>query len=151
MFSFSISPSNKYSGLISFRTDWLDPLADQGTLKTLIQHHNSKASTLWCSAFIIVHLSHPYMTTGETMDLTIQTFVSKVMSLLFEKLSQFVIAFLPRSKVFCLVLFVCSNSMVAVTICSEFGVQENKVCHCFQCFPSICHEVIGLNTMILDF
>jgi len=107
-FSFSISPSNKYSGLISFRIDWLDPLADQGTLKSLLQHHNSKASTLWCSALFIVQLSHPYMTTGKTRDLTIQTFVSKVMSLLFEKLSKFVIAFLPRSKLFfvCFCLFV---------------------------------------------
>ena len=97
-FSFSISPSNEYSGLISFRMDWLDLLAVQGTLKSLLQHHSSKASILQCSAFFIVQLSHPYMTTGKTIALTIQTFVSKVMSLLFNMLSRLVIAFLPRSK-----------------------------------------------------
>ena len=97
-FSFSISPSNDYSGLISFRMDWLDLLAVQGTLKSFLQHHSSKASILQCSAFFIVQLSHPYMTTEETTALTIWTFVSKVMSLLFNTLSRFVIAFLPRSK-----------------------------------------------------
>ena len=86
-FSFSISPSNEYSGLISFRMDWLDLLAVQGTLKSLLQHHSSKASILQCSAFFMVQLSHPYMTTGKTIALTIWTFVSKVMSLLFNKLS----------------------------------------------------------------
>ena len=96
--SFSISPSNEYSGLISFRMDWLDPLAVQGTLKSLLQHHSSKASILWCSAFFIVQLLHPYMTTGKTIALIIWTFVGKVMSLLFNKLSRFVIAFLSRSK-----------------------------------------------------
>ena len=96
--SFRISPSNKYSGLISFRKDWLDLLAVQGTLKSLLQHHSSKASILWCPAFFIVQLSHPYMTTGTTIPLTRWTFVGKVMSLLFNKLSRFVIAFLPRSK-----------------------------------------------------
>ena len=95
-FSFSISPSNEYSGLISFRIDWLDRLAVQGALKSLLQHHSSKASILWCSAFFMVQLSHPYMTTGKT--LTIWTFVIKVMSQLFDSLSRFVIAFLPRSK-----------------------------------------------------
>ena len=97
-FSFSISPSNDYSGLISFRMDWLDVLAVQGTLKSLLQHHSSKASILWCSTFFIVQLSHPYMTTGKTIALTIWTFVSKVISLVFNMLSSFVIVFLPRSK-----------------------------------------------------
>ena len=97
-FSFSISPSNEYSGLISFRMDWLDLLAVQGTLKSLLQHHTSKASILWHSAFFIVQLSHPYMTTGKTIALTRQTFVGKVMFLLFNMLSRLVIAFLPRSK-----------------------------------------------------
>ena len=96
--SFSISPSNEYSGLISFRMDWLDLLAVQGTLKNLLQYHSSKASVLRCSAFFIVQLSHPYMTTGKTIALTRQTFVGKVMSLLFNMLSRLVIAFLPRSK-----------------------------------------------------
>ena len=97
-FSFSISPSNDYSGLISFRMDWLDLLAVQGTLKSFLQHHGSKASILQCSAFFIVQLSHPYMTTEKTTALTLRTFVSKVMSLLFNTLSRFVTAFLPRSK-----------------------------------------------------
>ena len=97
-FSFSISPSNEYAGLISFRTDWLDLLVVQGTLKSLFQHHNSKASTPRCSAFFMVQLSHPYMTNGKTIGLTIWTFVRKVMSLLLNMLSRFVIVFLPRSK-----------------------------------------------------
>ena len=97
-FSFSISPSNEYSGLISFTMDWLDLLAVQGTLKSLLQHHSSKASILWCSTFFTVQLSHPYMTTGKTTALTRQTFVGKVMSLLFNMMSRLVIAFLPRSK-----------------------------------------------------
>ena len=96
--SFSISPSNKHSGLISFRMDWLDLLAVQETLKSLLQHHSSKTSILQCSAFSIFQLSHPYMTSGKTMALTRWTFVSKVMSLLFNMLSRLVIAFLPRSK-----------------------------------------------------
>ena len=96
-FSFSISPSNEHSGLISFTMDWLGLLAVQGTLKSL-KHHSSKASIHWCSAFFIVQLSHPYMTTGKTIALTSQTFVGKVMSLLFNMLSRFVITFLPRSK-----------------------------------------------------
>ena len=96
-FSFSIVPSNEYSGLISFRMDWLDILAIQGTLKSLLQHHSSKVPTLRCSAFFIVQLSHPYMTTGKTIALTRQTFVGKVTSLLFN-MSRLVIAFLPRSK-----------------------------------------------------
>ena len=97
-FSFNISPSNEYPGLISFRMDWLDLLAVQGTLKSLLQHHSSKASILRASAFFIVQLSHPYMTTGKTKDLSRRTFVDKVMSLLFNMLSQLVITFLPRSK-----------------------------------------------------
>ena len=97
-FSFHISPSNEYAGLISCRMDWLDLLAVQGTLKSLLQHHSSKASILLHSAFFIVQLSHPYMTTGKTKALTRPTFVGKVMSLLFNKLSRLVIAFLPRSK-----------------------------------------------------
>ena len=97
-FSFSISPSNEYSGLISFRINWFDLLAVQGTLKCLIQHHSSKASILWHSAFFMVQLSHPYMTTGKTIALTRQTFVGKVMSLPFNMLSKFVMAFLPRTK-----------------------------------------------------
>ena len=97
-FSFNISPSNEHSGLISFRMDWLDLLAVQGTLKSLLQHHSSKASILWCSAFFTVQLSHPYMTTGKTIALTRWTFVDKVRSLPLNMLSRLVITFLPRSK-----------------------------------------------------
>ena len=97
-FSFSFRPCNKYSGLISFRMDWLYLLEVQGTLKSLLQHHGSKASILWGSAFFIVQLSHPYMTTGKTIALTRQIFVDKVMSLLFNMLSKLVIIFLPKSK-----------------------------------------------------
>ena len=97
-FSFNISPSNEHPGLISFRIDWLDLLTVQGTLKSLLQHHSSKASILLCSAFFIVQLSHPYMATGKTIALTRWTFVDKVMSLLFNMLSRLVITFLPRSK-----------------------------------------------------
>ena len=99
-FSFSISPSNEHSGLTSFRMDWLDLLAVQGTLKSLLQHHSSKASILWCSDFFIVQLSHLFMTTRKTIALTRWTFVGKVMSLLFNLLSKLLIAFLPRSKHF---------------------------------------------------
>ena len=109
-FTFSINPSKEYSGLISFRMDLLDLLAVQKTLKSLLQHYSSKASILRRSAFFIVQLSHPYMTTGKTIALTRWTFVGKVMSLLFNMLSRLVIAFLPRSK--------CLNFMAAVTICS---------------------------------
>ena len=97
-FSLSISPSNEHPGLVSFRMDWLDLLAVQGTLKSLLQHCSSKASSLWCSAFFTVQLLHPYMTTGKTIALTRWTFVSKVMSLLLNMLSRLVITFLPRSK-----------------------------------------------------
>ena len=145
-FSFSISPSSEYSGLISFRVDWLDLLAVQGTLKSLLQHHSSKTSILQCSAFFIVQLSHPYMATGKTIALTRWTFVGKVMSLIFNVLSMLVIAFLPRS-------WVSFNLMAAVTICSDFGAQENKVWHCFHCFPiylpwsdgTRCHDLSFLN------
>ena len=110
-FSFSISPSNKHPGLISFRMDWLDLLAVQGTLMSLLQHHSSKASILWRSAFFIVQLSHLYMTTGKTILLTRWTFVGKVMSLIFNMLSRLIITFLPRSKrllfYFIFLLFVC--------------------------------------------
>ena len=98
-FSFNIGPSNEYSGLISFRMDWMNLLAAQGTLKSLLQHHSSKASIPWCSGFFIVQLSHPYMTTGKTIAFTRQTFVGKVMSLLFNMLSRLVIAFLPTSSI----------------------------------------------------
>ena len=125
-FRFSITPSSEYSGLISFRMDWLDLLAVQGTLKSLLQHHSSNALILQCSAFFTVQLSQPYMTTGKTIPLTKWTFVSKIMSLLFNMLSRLVIAFLPRIK--------CLNFMAAVTICSDFGAQENKVCHCFPIY-----------------
>ena len=116
-FSFSISPANEYSGLISFRMDWLDLLAVQGTHKSLLQCHSSKASILRRSAFFMVQFSHPYVTTGKTKALTRQTFVGKVMSLLFNMLSRLVITFLPRSK--------CLNFMAAVSICSDFGAQED--------------------------
>ena len=122
--SFSISPSKEYSGLISFRMDWFDHLSVQGTLKSL-QHHSSKASILWHSAFFKRQISHPYMTTGKTIPLTRWTFVGKVMSLLFNMLSRFVIAFLSRSKSL--------NFMAAVTIYSDFEAQKNKVSHCFHC------------------
>ena len=97
-FSFNISPSNEHPGLISFRMDWLDLLAVQGTLKSLLQHYSSKASILWHSAFFIVQLSHPYMTTGKTIALSRRTFAGKVMSMLFNMLSRLVITFLPRSR-----------------------------------------------------
>ena len=116
-FSFSTSPSNEYSGLISFRMDWLDLLAAQGTLKSLL--HSLKASVLQHSAFFTVQLSHPYMTTGKTIAWTRWTFVGKVMSLLLNMLSRLVITFLPRSK--------CLNFMAAVSICSDFGAQKHKV------------------------
>ena len=126
-FSFSISLSNEYSGLISFRIDWFDLLTVQGNLKSLLQDHSSKASILQCSAFFIVQLSHPHMTTGKTIALTRQTFVGKVMSLLFSMLSRLVIAFLPRSK--CLLIsWLQSQSAVILS------QTENKVCHCFHCF-----------------
>ena len=142
-FSFSISPSNKHPGLIAFRMDWLDLLAVQGTLKSL-QHHSSKASILQRSAFFIVQLSHTYMTTVKTITLTRWTFVGKLMSLFFNMLSRFVIAFLPRSKL-------SFNYTIAVTVCSDFGARKIKSATVSTVFPSICHEVMGLNAMILVF
>ena len=127
-FSFSISPSNEYSGLISFRIDWLDLLAVQGTLKSLLQHYSSEASILWHSAFFILQLSHPYMTTGKTIALTRWTFVGKVMSLLFNMLSMLVIAFLPRRKSLLISWLQLSSTVI-------FGAQGNKVSHCFRCLP----------------
>ena len=126
-FSFSISPSNEYSGLISFRIDWLDLLAVQGTLKSLLQHHSSKPSILQCSAFFMVQLSHPYMATGKTIALTRQVFVGKVISLLFNILSRLVIAFLPRSKRL-LISWLQSPSAVILE-------PKKIVCHCLHCFP----------------
>ena len=126
-FSFSISPFNEYSGLISFRVYWFDLLAVQGTLKSPLQNHSLKASVLWCLAFFMVQLLHPYMTTGKTIALTRWSFVGKVMSRLFNMLPRLTITFLPRSK--------CLNFMAAVTICSDFVAQKYKVCHCFHCFP----------------
>ena len=139
-FSFSISPSNEYSGLISFRMDWFDLLVVQGTLKSLLQHHSSKASIIWYSAFFLVQLSHPYMTTEKTIPLTIWTFVGKVISVLFNMLSMFVTAFLPNSKgllisrlqsPFALILEPKKIKSVTVSIVS----------------PSICHEVMALDAM----
>ena len=125
-FSFNISPSNEYSGLISFRMDWLDLLAVQGTLKSLLQHHSSKASIHRRSAFFIVQLSHPYIITGKAIALTRWTFVGKVMSLLFNKLFRLVITFLPRSKH----LFISWLQSLSAVI-----LEPKKIkCHCFHCF-----------------
>ena len=126
-----------------FTLDWLDLLAVPGTLNSLLQHHSSKESILRCSVFFMAHHSHPYMTTGKTIAFTRQTFVSKIMSLLFNMLSRLVTSFLPRSK--------CINFMAVVTICSNFEVQGNEVSHCFHCFPSICHEVMGPDARFLVF
>ena len=125
-FSFSISPSSEYSELTSLKADWFDLLTVQGTFKSLLQHHSSKTSILWCSAFFIVQFSHPYMTTGKTVASTIQTFVGQEVSLLF-------------------ICYVCHcfssseqasfNFMAAVTVYGDFGAQENKICHYFHCFP----------------
>ena len=144
-FSFNISPSNEHPGLISFRMDWLDLLAVQGTLKSLLQHHSSKASNLWCSAFFIIQLSHLYMTTGENIALTRWTFVGKVMSLLFNMLSMLVITFLPRSK-HLLISWLQSPSAVIL--------EPKKIkCHHLHCFPiylqlsdgTRCHDLHFLN------
>ena len=144
VFSFSISPSNEHPGLISFRMHWLDLLSVQGTLKNLLQHHSSKASLIQCSAFFMVQLSHPYMTTGKTIVLTRQTFVGKVMSLLFNMLSRFIIAFLPRSK---RPLISRLQSPSAVIL----EPKERKSLTVSIVFPSICHEVMGPDAMILVF
>ena len=139
--SASASIFNEYSGLISFRMDWLDLLAVQGTVKSLLQHYSSKVSILRCSAFFIVQLSHPYMTTGKTIALTRWTFVGKVTSLLFNMLSRVVIAFLPRSKRL-LTSWLQSPSAV---------ILEPPKIKSLTVSPSICHEVMGLDAMILVF
>ena len=137
-------PSNEYSGLISFRMDWVDLLAVQGTLKSLLQDHSSEASILWCSAFFIVQLSHLYMTTGKPIALTRQTFIGKVMSLLFNMLCRFVIVLLPRSK-----------HLLISWLQSPFGVilepKKIKSVTVSIVSPSICHEVMGPDAMILVF
>ena len=133
-FSFSISPSNEYSELISFRMDWLDLLAVQGILKSLLQHHSSKASILLHSAFFIVQLSHPYITTGKTIALNRQTFIGKVMSLLFNKLSRLVITFLPRSKHLLIAWLQSPSAMI-------LGPKKIKSDTVSTVSPSICHAI----------
>ena len=142
-FSFSISSSNEYSGLIPFRIDWFD-LAVQGNLKSLLQHHSLKASILWHSTFFIVQLSHPYMTTGKTIALTRWTFVGKVISLLFNMLSRLVITFLPRSK-HLLISWLQSPSTVILEPKKIKSVTISIV------YPCICHEVMGPDAMIFIF
>ena len=142
-FSFSISPSNEYLGLISFRMDWLDVLAVQGTLKNLLQHHSSKASILRHSAFFMVQLSHPYMTTGKTIALTRQTFVGKVMSLLFNMLSRLVITFLPRSKRLLISWLQWPSAVI-------LEPPQKKFSHCFSIYlpwsdGTRCHDLSFLN------
>ena len=134
-FSFNISPSNEHSDLISFRMDWLDLLAVQRTLKSLLQHHSSKASILRCSAFFIVQLSHPYMTTGKTIALTRQTFVGKVTSLLFNMLSRLVITFLPRSK----------HLLISWLLSTSAVILEPKKIKSDTVSTSICHDLSFLN------
>ena len=139
-FSFSISPSNEHPGLVSFRMDWLDLLAVQGTLKSLLQHHSSKASILQRLSFFTVQLSHPYMTTGKTIALTRGTFVGKVMSLLFNMVGY---SFSSKQQA-------SFNLMAAITICSDFGAQKNKVWHCFPIYlpwsdGTRCHDLRFLN------
>ena len=143
-FSFSTRPSNEHPGLISFRMDWVDLLAVQGTLKSLLQHHSSKSSIFWCSAFFTVQLLHPCMTTGKTIALTRQTFVGKVMSLLFNMLSRLVISFLPRSKTL-LISWLQSPSAVILEPKKIKSVTISIVS------PSICHDVLGPDAMILVF
>ena len=142
-FSFNISPSNEHPGLISFRMDWLDLLAVQETLKSLLQHHSSKASIFWHSAFFTVQLSHPYMTNGKTIALTRQTFVGNVMSLLFNKLYRLVITYLPRSK-HLLIPWLHSPSAVILE------PQKNKVWHCFHCLPIMVNKRVW-NVVLRDF
>ena len=143
-FHFNISPSNEHPGLISFRMDWLDLLAVQGTLKSLLQHHNSKASILWRLAFFIVQLSHPYMTTRKTIALTRWTFVGKVMSLLFNMLTRLVITFRPRNKRL-LISWLQSPSALILE------PRKMKSATVPTVSPSICHEVKGPDAMILVF
>ena len=143
-FSFSISPSNEYSGLISFRMDWVDLLAVQGTLKSLLQHHSSKVSILQCIAFLIVQLSHPYMTTGKTRALTRWAFVDKIKFLLFNMLSRLVITFLPRSKH---LIISWLQSPSAVTL----EPKKIKSVTASTASPSVCREAMGLDAMILGY
>ena len=143
-FSFNISPSNEYSGLISFRMDWLDLLAVQGTLKSLLQHHRSRASILQRSAFSIVQLSHPYMTTGKTIALIRWAFVGKVMSLLFNMLSRLIITFLPRSKRLLISWFQLPSAVI-------LEPPKIKSVTVSIVSPSVCHEVMGPDAMILVF
>ena len=143
-FRFNISPSNEHPGLISFRMDWLDLLAVQGTLKSLLQHHSSKASIIWHSPFFIVQLSHPYLTTGKTIALTRWTFLGKVMSLLFNTLSKLVITFLPRSKRL-LISWLQSPSAVI------WEPPKIKSATVSTVSPSICYEVMGPDAIILVF
>ena len=143
-FSFSISLFNEYSGLISLRMDWLDLLAVQGTLKSLFQYHGSKASVLRHSAFFIVQLSHPFMTTGKTIDLTRWTFVDKVMSLLFNMLSRLLITFLPRSKR----LLISRLHSPSAVILESPKIKSTTVS---TVYPSICHEVMGPDAVTLVF
>ena len=142
-FTFSISPSNEFSGLVSFRTDWFDLLAVQGTLKSLLQHHSSKASILWCLAFFMVQSSHPHMTIGKTIALTRWTFVGKVMSLLFNMLSRLVIAFPPRSK--CLLISWLQSPSAVI-----LEPEKRKSVTVFILSPSIC-QVMGTDVMIFVF
>ena len=142
-FSFSISPSNEHPGLISFRMDWLDFLVVQGALKSLLQHHSSKASILWCSAFFTVQLAHPYMTTGKTIALTRRTFVGKVMSMLFNMLSRLVITFLPRSK-HLLISWLQSPSAM---IWEPPKIKSDTVS---TVSPSISHEVMGPDALLMS-
>ena len=143
-FSFSISPSNEYSGLISFRIDWFDLLTVQGTLKSLLQYYSLKASILWQSAFLMVQLSHPYMTARKTIAFTIWTFVTKVMFLLFNRLPRFVIACLPRSK-HLLISWLQSPSAVILEQKKTNSLTVSIVS------PSICHEVMGPEAKIFVF
>ena len=143
-FSFNISPSNECPGLISFRMDWLDLLLVQGTLKSLLQHHSSQALIHWCSAFFIVRLSHPYMTTGKNIALTRETFVGKVMSLLFDMLFRLVITFLPRSKRL-LTSWLQSPSAVILEPIKIKSATASTVS------PTIYHEVMELDAVILVF
>ena len=143
-FNFSISPSNEYLGLISFRIDWLDLLAVQGAFKSLIQHHSSKASILRYSAFFIVQLSHPYMTTGKTIALSRWTFVCKVMSLLFNMLSRLVITFFPRRKS----LLISWPQSPSAVILEPPKIKSDTVS---TVYPSISHEVMGPDAMIFVF
>ena len=142
--STSVSPSNEYSGLVSFRIDWLDLLTVQGTLKILLQHHSPKASILRCSAFFMIQLSHPYMTTGKTMALTRWTFVDKVMSLLLNMLSRLVITLLPMSKHLLISWLQSPSAMI-------LEPRKIKSATVSTVSPSICHEVMGPDAMIFVF